>query len=147
MKNATLFLAILFSTSQAFAVVKTQKTTFKASLSCQQTDGDHLYEVGLAPSKTAKSGFDMLIVRHNEDDQTTKLVELTDALVSSKAGQSIYKNEKKTIELAVNKDLSTGEFTITEKGTSFQTSAECFKNSKISYEYTVFLEPRLGVGN
>ncbi|OFZ25749.1 MAG: hypothetical protein A2381_03260 [Bdellovibrionales bacterium RIFOXYB1_FULL_37_110] len=126
-----LTLFITFSTN-SFADKKTLETV----VTCEQhADSDQWTQIGIVIDND-EPGFKALVVNHNYDDMSSKLV-FNDHVVEaiSDDNQSYYyENITNTFWLTVTDNI--GEFSLLMDGPNsmWQNNMDCFRNSKITFD-------------
>ncbi len=149
MKNVIISLLIL----SGLQTVNASEKTYQTAMTCEQSDGDLWYSVGLVSTGYASGGIglNLIIVLNNTDDGSKKLI--ADVPVSSKTRgkHKIYSDALSAIELIVTtkgKDLIAFFSLLDDGPNSIQNlQLDCYKNSEITFDSSIELEPRLSVGN
>ena len=148
MKKITTTLLLIGSIFGVSANANTLRV--KTTLLCEQSDGDQWYQVAIVPS-LAKSTYNILVVKNDADDESKKLLLDTAAQKRSQGRdqETIYSDLRSTVKLVVNKDSNAATFSMIGDGPRSirNLELECFRNADLTYESSVGIEPRLGVGN
>ncbi|MBK8202474.1 MAG: hypothetical protein IPK68_09250 [Bdellovibrionales bacterium] len=114
-----------------------QKKTVETVITCQQDDGDQWVEAGIALNDGP--GLRALVVQHNVDDDSSKLV-CKSSGVFQKAGKkrTIYQDSNETIRLVVEKKNGriVGSLSVLQDGPGgfSQSGLDCYEKSDISFE-------------
>lgn len=122
----------LFSVSHAVA----ERVTVPTKYTCQQDDGDQWIEAGLALNDGP--GLRLLVVSHNEDDGSAKLI--ADRVVyETRVSESLlYEDAFQTIRLMVSKATtgSKGDLSVLMNGPGSFVIEDliCIERSEISYD-------------
>jgi hypothetical protein len=113
-----------------------QKITVDTLITCQQEDGDQWLEVGI--TNTEVPGLAALIVSHNVDDNSSKLLAHRRVYAYHKNDRTIYEDAQKTIQLIVLKKQRSirGSLSLRQDGPGIfiHKGLFCFEDSSISFD-------------
>jgi len=124
--------------------------------SCEQIDGNPWYEVGLVPFANRESGFLFVVLVHDEDTNSTTLVQEIPVLQSYPSHYTItFSDPRGNNSLSVNfggKRLETrydGTLALWQEDSAkaIKVNVECTQNGSISYDRVAKPQPRISVGN
>lgn len=142
--------ALLMVFSSAALAKKMETVELKTVFTCQQTDGDFWFEVGVVADY--RGNHKLLLVNHNGDTGTTTLITGQYATVKKSGDTVKFTSVEDWVDfkLTVNESDLRGSFNYAEAGPAealIDSRMDCYKNSTISYEIEAGLEPRMSVGN
>ncbi len=113
-----------------------QKQTVETVITCQQDDGDQWVEVGIALNDGP--GLLALVVQHNADDDSSKLLAKHQVFSRKQGKKTIYQNADETIRLVVEKKNGhlVGSLSVLQDGPGglSQEGLYCYEKSEISFE-------------
>lgn len=149
MKNIIMSLLIL----GGLQTVSAAETTYQTAITCEQSDGDQWYSVGLVSTGYSNGGVgtNLVVVYNNTDDGSKKLMADIPVSLKVRGKNKIYSDSFSTMKLVIRnqgQDLVGFLSLIGEVPNSIhQMRMDCFKNSEITFDTQIELEPRLSVGN
>ncbi|MCM2322117.1 MAG: hypothetical protein NDJ90_02535 [Oligoflexia bacterium] len=113
-----------------------KKVTVETMITCQQDDGDQWVEIGIALNDGP--GLRALVVEHNVDDDSSKLVANRQVVASKQGKKTIYQDRDETIRLTVEKRSGQimGSVSVLQDGPGgfSQGGLYCYEKSDISYD-------------
>jgi hypothetical protein len=99
MKSIIITLTLLCISNATFARQVTTETLY----TCQQEDGDQWIEVGIALNDGP--GLRALVVAHDEDDRSSKLISSRLVRGYQKEGALVYEDASRTIRVNIKKNV------------------------------------------
>ena len=146
MKSILLGLVLVATSHIAWASAQAE---VKTVYTCQQSDGDFWYEVGVIP--VAQGQLKLIVLAHNGDSGLTQSIYEGSVKGKKSAGKAVFQGPRNESTLVITEGrFAKGNFKLEIPGPHevlIVESMDCFENSTITYIPGHNLEPRISVGN